>query len=118
MSNIAIRKRTAFAGMTHEPPVETIAGSWLQKMRLASSRWLREIWSSFRRRDRYYFSDDNGWLMPVCSDGLSPILYLDDGHPAMEARPVRYCGYAVDKVGMSTWGQGQQSLRKIDGKTG
>ena len=32
------------------------------------------------------FSDDHGWLMPVCSDGLDMSMYLDDGKPALEAR--------------------------------
>ena len=29
------------------------------------------------------FSDDNGWLMPVCSDGLDLSIYLDDGRSAV-----------------------------------
>ena len=29
------------------------------------------------------FSDDHGWLMPVCSDGLDMSMYLDDGKPAL-----------------------------------
>ncbi|MEK7305569.1 MAG: hypothetical protein AAB034_05400, partial [Nitrospirota bacterium] len=40
------------------------------------------------------FSDDHGWLMPVCSDGLDLSMYLDDGKPATEAR-------LYDLVGMA-----------------
>ena len=65
------------------------------------------------------FSDDQGWLMPVCSDGLDLSLYLDDGRPATEARLYDVVGLAVDKKGdVYLVDKGSNRVRKIDLKTG
>ena len=65
------------------------------------------------------FSDDQGWLMPVCSDGLDLSLYLDDGRPATEARLYDVVGLAVDKKGdVHLVDKGSNRVRKIDRKTG
>ena len=65
------------------------------------------------------FSDDQGWLMPVCSDGLDLSLYLDDGRPATEARLYDVVGLAVDKKGdVYLVDKGSNRVRKIDRKTG
>lgn len=65
------------------------------------------------------FSDDQGWLMPVCSDGLDLSLYLDDGRPAMEARLYDIVGLAVDKKGdLYLVDKGSNRVRKIDQQTG
>jgi sugar lactone lactonase YvrE len=45
------------------------------------------------------FSDDHGWLMPVCSDGLDMSMYLDDGKPALEARLYDVVGITVNGKG-------------------
>ena len=59
------------------------------------------------------FSDDQGWLMPVCSDGLDMSMYLDDGKPALEARLYDVVGIAVDGKGdVVLRGQGQQPRQK------
>ena len=65
------------------------------------------------------FSDEQGWLMPVCSDGADLSLYLDDGRPAMEARLFDIVGIAVDKKGDVYFvDKGSNRVRKIDQKTG
>jgi len=65
------------------------------------------------------FSDDNGWLMPVCSDGLDLSMYLDDGKPALEARLYDIVGIAVDKAGdIYVVDKGSNRVRKIDHQTG
>jgi sugar lactone lactonase YvrE len=65
------------------------------------------------------FSDDQGWLMPVCSDGLDLSLYLDDGRPAIEARLYDIVGLAVDKKGeLYLVDKGSNRVRKIDRQTG
>ena len=65
------------------------------------------------------FSDDQGWLMPVCSDGLDMSMYLDDGRPAMEARLYDIVGLAVDAKGdLYVVDKGSNRLRKIDSRTG
>ncbi len=65
------------------------------------------------------FSDDQGWLMPVCSDGLDLSLYLDDGRPATEARLYDVVGLAVDRKGdVYLVDKGSNRVRKIDRKTG
>jgi len=65
------------------------------------------------------FSDDQGWLMPVCSDGLDLSRYLDDGRPAMEARLYDVVGLAVDKQGdIYIVDKGSNRVRKIDKQTG
>ena len=61
------------------------------------------------------FSDDHGWLMPVCSDGLDMSMYLDDGKPAMEARLYDVVGIAVDGKGdVVIVDKGSNRVRKID----
>lgn len=65
------------------------------------------------------FSDDHGWLMPVCSDGLDLSLYLDDGRPAMEARLYDLVGIATDSQGhVYVVDKGSNRVRKIDKYTG
>jgi sugar lactone lactonase YvrE len=65
------------------------------------------------------FSDDQGWLMPVCSDGLDMSMYLDDGKPAMEARLYDIVGIAVDGKGdVHIVDKGSNRVRKIDSRTG
>jgi sugar lactone lactonase YvrE len=65
------------------------------------------------------FSDDHGWLMPVCSDGLDLSLYLDDGRPAVEARLYDLVGIAVDSHGhVYIVDKGSNRVRKIDKYSG
>ncbi len=65
------------------------------------------------------FSDDQGWLMPVCSDGLDLSMYLDDGKPAMEARLYDLVGMAIDSKGnIVVVDKGSNRVRKIDMQTG
>jgi sugar lactone lactonase YvrE len=65
------------------------------------------------------FSDDQGWLMPICSDGLDMSMYLDDGKPAMEARLYDIVGIAVDGKGdVYIVDKGSNRVRKIDSRTG
>lgn len=65
------------------------------------------------------FSDDQGWLMPVCSDGLDLSLYLDDGRPALEARLYDVVGIAIDSQGhVYIVDKGSNRVRKIDKYTG
>ena len=65
------------------------------------------------------FSDDNGWLMPVCSDGMDLSLYLDDGRPATEARLYDLVGITVDGHGhVYVVDKGSNRVRKIDRHTG
>ncbi|OQW35489.1 MAG: hypothetical protein A4E19_01635 [Nitrospira sp. SG-bin1] len=65
------------------------------------------------------FSDDQGWLMPVCSDGLDMSMYLDDGKPAMDVRLYDIVGIAVDSRGdVHLVDKGSNRVRKIDSRTG
>ncbi|HXF93849.1 MAG TPA: hypothetical protein VNK46_13940 [Nitrospiraceae bacterium] len=65
------------------------------------------------------FSDDHGWLMPVCSDGLDLSPYLDDGKPALEAKLYDIVGIAVDGEGhVYIVDKGSNRVRKIDRYTG
>lgn len=65
------------------------------------------------------FSDDQGWLMPVCSDGLDMSMYLDDGKSAMDARLYDIVGLAVDSKGdLHIVDKGSNRIRKIDSRTG
>ncbi len=65
------------------------------------------------------FSDDQGWLMPVCSDGLDLSMYLDDGKPATEARLYDLVGMAIDSKGnIVVVDKGSNRIRKIDMQTG
>lgn len=65
------------------------------------------------------FSDDQGWLMPVCSDGLDMSMYLDDGKSALEARLYDIVGVAVDSKGdLHVVDKGSNRVRKIDLRTG
>ncbi len=65
------------------------------------------------------FSDDHGWLMPVCSDGLDLSPYLDDGKSAIEAKLYDIVGIAVDYEGhLYIVDKGSNRVRKIDRYTG
>jgi DNA-binding beta-propeller fold protein YncE len=65
------------------------------------------------------FSDDHGWLMPVCSDGLDLSLYLDDGKPALAARLYDPVGIAVDREGdVYVVDKGSNRVRRIDRHSG
>ena len=65
------------------------------------------------------FSDDQGWLMPVCSDGLDMSMYLDDGKSALEARLYDIVGLAVGSKGdLHVVDKGSNRVRKIDVRTG
>jgi sugar lactone lactonase YvrE len=65
------------------------------------------------------FSDDHGWLMPVCSDGLDMSMYLDDGTPALEARLYDVVGLAVNGKGDIIFvDKGSNRVRSIDHRSG
>ncbi|HEV8329753.1 MAG TPA: hypothetical protein VGQ08_19980 [Nitrospiraceae bacterium] len=61
------------------------------------------------------FSDDHGWLMPVCSDGLDMSMYLDDGKPALDARLYDVVGLTVNGKGDIIFvDKGSNRVRSID----
>ena len=61
------------------------------------------------------FSDDHGWLMPVCSDGLDMSMYLDDGKPALESRIYDVVGLTVNGKGDIIFvDKGSNRVRSID----
>ena len=65
------------------------------------------------------FSDDHGWLMPVCSDGLDMSMYLDDGKPALEARLYDAVGLTVNGKGdIIVVDKGSNRVRSIDPRSG
>jgi sugar lactone lactonase YvrE len=65
------------------------------------------------------FSDDHGWLMPVCSDGLDMSMYLDDGKPALEARIYDVVGLTVNGNGDIVFvDKGSNRVRSIDHNSG
>ncbi len=65
------------------------------------------------------FSDDHGWLMPVCSDGLDMSMYLDDGKPSLEARLYDVVGLTVNGKGDVIFvDKGSNRVRSIDHKSG
>jgi sugar lactone lactonase YvrE len=65
------------------------------------------------------FSDDHGWLMPVCSDGLDMSMYLDDGKPALEARLYDVVGITVNGKGDIIFvDKGSNRVRSIDHRSG
>jgi len=65
------------------------------------------------------FSDDHGWLMPVCSDGLDMSMYLDDGKPALEARLYDVVGLTVNGKGDIIFvDKGSNRVRSIDHRSG
>jgi sugar lactone lactonase YvrE len=65
------------------------------------------------------FSDDHGWLMPVCSDGLDMSMYLDDGKPALDARLYDVVGLTVNGKGDIIFvDKGSNRVRSIDPRSG
>jgi hypothetical protein len=65
------------------------------------------------------FSDDHGWLMPVCSDGLDMSMYLDDGKSALEARLYDVVGLTVNGKGDIIFvDKGSNRVRSIDHRSG
>ena len=65
------------------------------------------------------FSDDHGWLMPVCSDGLDMSMYLDDGKPALDARLYDVVGLTVNGKGDIIFvDKGSNRVRSIDHHSG
>ena len=65
------------------------------------------------------FSDDHGWLMPVCSDGLDMSMYLDDGKLALEARLYDVVGLTVNGKGDIIFvDKGSNRVRSIDHRSG
>ncbi len=65
------------------------------------------------------FSDDHGWLMPVCSDGLDMSMYLDDGKPALEAHLYDVVGLTVNGKGDIIFvDKGSHRVRSIDHRSG
>ena len=65
------------------------------------------------------FSDDQGWLMPVCSDGLDMSRYLDDGKAALEARLYDVVGLTVNGKGDIVFvDKGSNRVRSIDRRSG
>jgi hypothetical protein len=65
------------------------------------------------------FSDDHGWLMPVCSDGLDMSMYLDDGKPALEARLYDVVGLTVNGKGDIIFvDKGSNRVRSINHRSG
>lgn len=65
------------------------------------------------------FSDDHGWLMPVCSDGLDMSMYLDDGKSALEARLYDVVGLTVNGKGDIIFvDKGSNRVRSIDHSSG
>jgi sugar lactone lactonase YvrE len=65
------------------------------------------------------FSDDHGWLMPVCSDGLDMSMYLDDGKSALDARLYDVVGLTVNANGDIIFvDKGSNRVRSIDHRSG
>jgi sugar lactone lactonase YvrE len=65
------------------------------------------------------FSDDHGWLMPVCSDGLDMSMYLDDGRSALDARLYDVVGLTVNGKGDIIFvDKGSNRVRCIDHHSG
>src|SRR5262249_37963735 len=65
------------------------------------------------------FSDDQGWLMPVCSDRLNMSRYLDDGKAAVEARLYDVVGLTVNGKGDIVFvDKGSNRVRSIDRRSG
>ncbi len=100
--------------------VDTIAGSWTAEDEAREQPLVaRNLVVLSGDAIGIDFSDDNGWLMPVCSDGLDLSMYLDDGHPAMEARLYDIVGIAVDNAGdVYVVDKGSNRVRKISKRTG
>jgi DNA-binding beta-propeller fold protein YncE len=100
--------------------VETIAGSWTAEDEAREQPLVaRNLVVLSGDAIGIDFSDDNGWLMPVCSDGLDLSMYLDDGRPALEARLYDIVGIAVDNAGdVYVVDKGSNRVRKIDHQTG
>lgn len=100
--------------------VETVAGSWTAEDEAREQPLVaRSLVVLSGDAIGIDFSDDNGWLMPVCSDGLSLSMYLDDGRPALDARLYDIVGMAVDNAGdVYVVDKGSNRVRKIDRKNG
>jgi sugar lactone lactonase YvrE len=100
--------------------VETIAGTWTAEDEARDQPLVaRNLVVLSGDAIGIDFSDDHGWLMPVCSDGLDLSLYLDDGRPALEARLFDIVGLAVDGKGdVHLVDKGSNRVRKIDSRTG
>lgn len=65
------------------------------------------------------FNTDDGWLKPICSDGVDLTHYLDDGRDALEARLYDIVGIAVDGHGdVYVVDKGSHRVRKIHTDTG
>jgi len=65
------------------------------------------------------FNTDDGWLKPVCSDGVDLTYYLDDGRPASEARLYDIVDIALDgQDNVYVVDKGSHRVRKIHIDTG
>jgi sugar lactone lactonase YvrE len=100
--------------------VETIAGTWTEEDEARDQPLVaRNLVVLSGDAIGIDFSNDQGWLMPVCSDGLDLSRYLDDGRHAMEARLYDVVGLAVDQKGdLHLVDKGSNRVRKIDRRRG
>jgi sugar lactone lactonase YvrE len=100
--------------------VETIAGTWSREDDAREQPLVaRNLVVLSGDAIGIDFSDDNGWLMPVCSDGLDLSLYLDDGRSALEARLYDIVGLGMDHEGdLYLVDKGSNRVRRIDRNTG
>jgi sugar lactone lactonase YvrE len=110
-----VRRFDARTGM-----VTTVAGAWTAEDELREQPLVaRSLVVLSGDAIGIDFSDDQGWLMPVCSDGLDLSMYLDDGKPATEARLYDLVGMAIDSKGnIVVVDKGSNRVRKIDMQTG
>ncbi|NOS77889.1 MAG: hypothetical protein HOP35_08065 [Nitrospira sp.] len=110
-----VRRFDARTGM-----VTTVAGAWTAEDELREQPLVaRSLVVLSGDAIGIDFSDDQGWLMPVCSDGLDLSMYLDDGKLATEARLYDLVGMAIDSKGnIVVVDKGSNRVRKIDMQTG